>query len=1355
MSTPDQSDPQANTRLRGTRLAIVTLSGLVLLTAGLIGGIVILSRPQPQKPAETQSDATDSTASQHTSEPAAALTSAAARALLSESLRAIGHLENLELEAADPLLSDLTRKLPQEPLGPRNLTICRFLAFDGGKGSREAVLEALRSLRNVQPEEPYTFWLEAKTSLKESANQAADPVVSEQWLKEAIQALRSAADRAPRNEAVRYQIFEAARNSTDVDLQSIGEAALAEAYQLDPDNLFILSDWLLLQARRQDSQILETLTRARTTIAPLQPLVEARSRVNLDDLIGQAEQAVREGKWPVATARIRVVFVNLMRPLDAAQSDKRRLDPHPLEFAIARWSDAFYARYNLSDPPPPPAIPVQLSPFPAAAQLPELNDANDLCVVDFDLDGQPDLIVLREQRLEIYRQATSTQDAPASQLGTWSVLTSIETGGTFRRLLVADLDHDRDHARTHEVVTTTTPDEAANAQRRSQVCFDADLDLVLYGTSGLRVLRNVLDPMTQQRTLVPVESSIDPPLTDIQAGVLVDFDSDSNLDLVLTTATGIVPLLSRGDLTFLDARAYSQLPPADAVFHDLLVVDWDRDVDLDVIAVAPNAASIGYLENLRHGNFRWVPLEDASFHSLRQANSLTLLDADGNQAWDVVGVSSEHVSLVTTRLSPTGTVVPIANTLLPTMAPTGDNNATTAAPSPSAAANGERVSPATPTQPNANSSSTTPAATVSSDGHHVLPWDFDNDGFLDLLVWKPTGIVTLHGGPRATFSPITGLINEPLSQIRRIEVADIDQDGDLDLAVATGTGIQLLSNEGGNRHHWFRIRAMGQVDNKGKANHNGLGSLVEVKSGSHYQAQIVNRPVTHFGMGDQARADVVRFVWTNGVPQAIVNPSTDEAICELMILKGSCPYVYTWTGERFEFFTDLLWAAPIGLQFAENVLAPARPWEYLLIPGERLQPRDGHYTLQLTEELWEAAYFDQVELLAVDHPAEYEVFSNEKVGPAEIAAFRVHTARQRRAPLIARDSQGRDVLDQVRQRDGVYFRGFERQIVPGLVNEHFLELDLGPLETEPPKQLDPNTAGTARSESNAAASNPQPNPPLARRSIRLFLHGWIYPTDTSLNVGLSRHPTLKGPQPPSLWVPDADGQWREVMPYIGFPGGKPKTIVVDLTNAFLTNDYRLRIVTSNEIYWDEVSFTVDEPTGDFQVHPLELVSADLHYRGFSHAYPLQPNAPEWYDYDRVSSDAKWPPMQGFFTRYGDVRELLIKSDDQLLVMSAGDETTLRFAVPSKTLPEGWKRDFFLHNVGWDKDADLNTVYGQTVEPLPFQAMRSYPFPIDQEYPATEILERYLKTYQTRQQPRDAYWRALRPASLPGTQPSAN
>jgi hypothetical protein len=258
--------------------------------------------------------------------------------------------------------------------------------------------------------------------------------------------------------------------------------------------------------------------------------------------------------------------------------------------------------------------------------------------------------------------------------------------------------------------------------------------------------------------------------------------------------------------------------------------------------------------------------------------------------------------------------------------------------------------------------------------------------------------------------------------------------------------------------------------------------------------------------------------------------------------------VYCWNGQRFEFVTDLLWNAPLGLQLADGVLAKDRPWEYLKIPGDRLVARDGHYELQVTEELWEAGYFDQIELIAVDHPRDVEIFSNEKVGPAEITERHIHTVGRRRSLAAAHGASGRDLLAPLAHADGEMAVPFEQTLRKGRAENHYLELDLGKLD-------DP-------------------------KRITLFLTGWIQPGDTSLNIAASHNPTLPPGQPPSIWTPDANGEWKQTVPFMGFPGGKPKTIAVDLSRAFLTKDYRLRIATNFELYWDEIFFTVDEPQAE-------------------------------------------------------------------------------------------------------------------------------------------------------------------------------
>jgi hypothetical protein len=623
------------------------------------------------------------------------------------------------------------------------------------------------------------------------------------------------------------------------------------------------------------------------------------------------------------------------------------------------------------------------------------------------------------------------------------------------------------------------------------------------------------------------------------------------------------------------------------------------------------------------------------------------------------------------------------------------------------------------------SQSRQPAATIASPAaDRLLTWDYDNDGLEDVLAWSAGGMQLFRGLADGKFEA-ADLLGAAPQEITAAGAGDLDGDGDLDLALVAGGRLHLLENQGGNQNHWIDVALQAQqikgqqLAASGRVSPYGVGSLLELKSGSRYQARVVQGQTTHFGLGRATQADVIRVGWLNGVPQNILQPQADLFICEQQILMGSCPYLYAWNGERFEFVTDLLWNAPIGLQLAEGQLAPWRDWEYIKIAGRQLAPRGEHYEVQVTAELWEADYFDHVQLIAVDHPADVAIYSNEKVGPPQIAEYKIHTVRQPRALVAARNHAGRDLLPQLAAEDGDYARTYEHKWRQGLVEDHYVELDLGDLSQA--------------------------------RQVTLFLTGWMYPAATSTNVGLSQGGSLAPAQPPSLEVPDGEGGWRTARPFMGFPGGKTKTIAIELApEEFQVSSSRsqveatskVRIRTTMEIYWDHIFFTVDESPAEVKTTELPLVAADLHWRGFSRVVRDEGNGPERFLYGEVSPLAKWPPMLGRFTRYGDVLELLTKRDDQLLVMGAGEEVTLRFAMPSDTLPEGWTRDFLLYSVGWDKDANLETVLGQSSEPLPFAAMKGYPWPPDQRPPDSLEFRNYLREYQTRRQPA-AYWNTLR------------
>ena len=112
----------------------------------------------------------------------------------------------------------------------------------------------------------------------------------------------------------------------------------------------------------------------------------------------------------------------------------------------------------------------------------------------------------------------------------------------------------------------------------------------------------------------------------------------------------------------------------------------------------------------------------------------------------------------------------------------------------------------------------------------------------------------------------------------------------------------------------------------------------------------------------------------------------------------------------------------------------------------------------------------------------------------------------------------------------------------------------------------------------------------------------------------------------------------------------------------------------------------------------------------------------------------WNPTPGMYTRYGDVLELIKgdEPDDRFVIMGSGDE--LRLLFPATGLPllaPGWWRDFLLLVDGWAKDGDLNTAHSQTVEPLPFHKMSTYPYPKSEHFPDDKLHRDYVQRYNTR------------------------
>src|SRR5436309_564665 len=262
--------------------------------------------------------------------------------------------------------------------------------------------------------------------------------------------------------------------------------------------------------------------------------------------------------------------------------------------------------------------------------------------------------------------------------------------------------------------------------------------------------------------------------------------------------------------------------------------------------------------------------------------------------------------------------------------------------------------------------------------------DYDNDGWLDLLVTGTHGAALFHNARGARFEDRSNALPPDVQRdsIGPVLVADLDGDGDQDILFGDRTGVRLLRNDGGNAHLGMQVQLTALGTGSGKNNTFGIGSRLEVRAGELYQTRVVTGRVTPFGLGSHFKADVLRIQWTNGVPQTIYFPGTDQDVLELQQLKGACAFLYTWDGTHFRFITDIMWQSALGMPVgiigsqesgagSRGVIAYApagASLEYVRIPGEALQPRNGRYVIQVTEELWETAYLDQLRLVAVVHP---------------------------------------------------------------------------------------------------------------------------------------------------------------------------------------------------------------------------------------------------------------------------------------------------------------------------------------------------------------------------------------------------
>ena len=564
--------------------------------------------------------------------------------------------------------------------------------------------------------------------------------------------------------------------------------------------------------------------------------------------------------------------------------------------------------------------------------------------------------------------------------------------------------------------------------------------------------------------------------------------------------------------------------------------------------------------------------------------------------------------------------------------------------------------------------------------------DYDNDGLMDLLAWTVQGPRLLRSlgdawqdvTERAFGAFARGTALAGFAPARAVAVADLDGDGDEDLVVRGPGGPQILVNEGGHRAGSLRLRLAARVSNR-----SATGSKIEMRAGSlkarreTYAATPAPAPVdVVFGLGGRPSVDAVRVLWPAGIVQAELSPAIARALVvnELDRKPSSCPFLFAWNGERFEFVTDFLGGGELGYWQGPGVRSHPDPDEYVRIPGEALRARDGLYELRITNELEEVLYLDHVRLDAIAHPEGTEVYPNEGLVSPPFPPAALYVVRDTRPPRSVVDERGRDVTGTLAGIDRRYVDGFGVESIRGYAAPHALTIRLD--EGHGPADV-------------------------------LLLTGWTDYAFSSDNVAASQRGLHLSP--PSLQVRDGHGRWRTAVEEIGIPVGRPQTIVVDLRRAALRGHRELRLVTNMRIYWDRVAVAgVDEHTSAVRRSRPDADAARLRWRGFSAEETRDGRGPSRYDYRRVSIVSPWKTMTGRYTPEGDVRGLLRAVDDRFAVMRPGDEVTLSFDARMPPSPPGWTRTFLLYADGFSKEMNLHSASPDQVGPLPFHAMRAYP-----------------------------------------------
>lgn len=468
-------------------------------------------------------------------------------------------------------------------------------------------------------------------------------------------------------------------------------------------------------------------------------------------------------------------------------------------------------------------------------------------------------------------------------------------------------------------------------------------------------------------------------------------------------------------------------------------------------------------------------------------------------------------------------------------------------------------------------------------------------------------------------------------------------------------------------------------------------------TGASWQATIVPGATAQtYYWQVQARdpASLQTTSWSGSWSLSVTDTCGGDTCCgDLCCLYGgsycgssSCPLVYSYNGAQYGYESDLQGPAISPIKKGARNVTLYQP-SYIVLE-DLAADSSNQYRVKIWESLQEATMLDEAKLLAVDYPQGYEIVSSMAENTyyyGYVDPFRIYTIKEPVPPVTATDKYGTDILASV------------------------LDVDDNPARMVPD---DPDNYYTF---DFGAIQHPE--------NAKLVIDAWqiinskIYTSTVTIQ--------------PYIEVMDTNGAWVKVKSF-GMPAGDLKTMVIDLSNKFLSTDHRVRVhlgIKKAQVWVIDRIRLDDSAPVNVAVQELQASSADLQTET-RHAI----EAMNTLQHRIIVSEGNLTLNTSYFgygnfTRLGEVGELLTQRDDKYVIMNYADKLELKF--PALPAPQaGMTRGFILKADLYYKDfKDYNYI-----EPLPFHGMSDYPYPATEAYPTDADHEQYRLDYNTRVYP---------------------